>query len=269
MKISTKKSKALVGLDIEAGSVAAAEVGVNGHTAVGKFGIVPLGPGVFREGEVADPEALAHALKQLFAKDKLAKTVRVGLASQRVAVRTLRLPQINDHSELETAVRFQAQDHIPMPLENAVLDWQVVGHSTGENGERQIDVVVVAARRELLGGLMDAVNRAGLRPVGIDLSAFAMVRALARESCEPVEPGDYVDARTPAMTRAGRIWRARPAATLFSTRLARLTPGRLACTATSATSPTSRWLAPIPASSRASRRSVWRGSRKSSPSGGS
>ncbi len=203
MKISTKKSKALVGLDIEAGSVAAAEVGVNGHTAVGKFGIVPLGPGVFREGEVADPEALAHALKQLFAKDKLAKTVRVGLASQRVAVRTLRLPQINDHSELETAVRFQAQDHIPMPLENAVLDWQVVGHSTGENGERQIDVVVVAARRELLGGLMDAVNRAGLRPVGIDLSAFAIVRALARESYEPVEPGGYVDAPDPGDDAGG------------------------------------------------------------------
>jgi type IV pilus assembly protein PilM len=195
--LSTKKSKALVGLDIEAGSVAATEVGVNGHTAVGKFGIVPLGPGVFREGEVTDPGALADALKQLFSKGKLSKTVRVGLASQRVAVRTLRLPQINDGGELETAIRFQAQDHIPMPLENAVLDWQVVGHSTGENGERQMDVVVVAARRELLGGLMDAINGAGLRPVGIDLSAFAMVRALARESHEPVEPGDYVDAPGP------------------------------------------------------------------------
>ena len=160
MKIlSTKKTKALVGLDIEAGSVAAAEVGVNGHTAVGKFGIVPLGAGVFREGEVTDPEALADALKQLFSQGKLSKTVRVGLASQRVAVRTLRLPQINDRGELETAVRFQAQDHIPMPLDNAVLDWQVVGHSTGENGERQMDVVVVAARRELLGGLMEAINK--------------------------------------------------------------------------------------------------------------
>ena len=202
MKIlSTKKTKALVGLDIEAGSVAAAEVGVNGHAAVGKFGIVPLGAGVFREGEVTDPEALADALKQLFSKGKLSKTVRVGLASQRVAVRTLRLPQINDRGELETAVRFQAQDHIPMPLDNAVLDWQVVGHSTGENGERQMDVVVVAARRELLGGLMNAINKAGLRPVGIDLSAFAMVRALARESFEPVEPGDYVDAPGPGDDR--------------------------------------------------------------------
>jgi type IV pilus assembly protein PilM len=192
--LSTGKTKAIVGLDVEAGSVAAAEVATNGHSAVGKFGILPLGAGVFREGEVADPEALGDALKELFAKNKLSKSVRVGIASQRVAVRTLRLPQIEDAAELETAIRFQAQDHIPMPLEQAVLDWQVVGHSNGENGEHHIDVVVVAARRDMLGGLMSALNRAGLRPEGIDLSAFGMIRALARESYSPVDPGDYVDA---------------------------------------------------------------------------
>ena len=195
--LSTTKSKAVVGLDIEAGSVAAAEVASDGHAGVGKFGIAPLDAGIFREGEVTDPEALATAFKQLFTKSKLSKTVRVGLASQRVAVRTLRLPQINDPGELETAIRFQAQDHIPMPLEHAVLDWQVVGQSTGENGERQVDVVAVAARQDMLAGLMDALNRAGLRPVGVDLSAFGMIRALAREPRQPVDPGDYVDAPGP------------------------------------------------------------------------
>jgi len=192
--LSTTKSKAVVGLDVEAGSVAATEVASNGDSAVTKFGMASLGPGTFSEGEVSDPEALGQALKELFSKHKLSKTVRVGLASQRVAVRTLRLPLIEDHTELETAIRFQAQDHIPMPLEQAVLDWQVVGYATGENGERQVDVVAVAARRDMLGGLMQALSRAGLRPVGIDLSAFGMIRALAGESYSPVDPGDYVDA---------------------------------------------------------------------------
>jgi type IV pilus assembly protein PilM len=122
----------------------------------------------------------------------------VGLASQRVAVRTLRLPLIEEKGELETAIRFQAQEHIPMPLDQAVLDWQVVGKASGPNGEPQLDVVAVAARRDMLGGLMSALGRAGLRPVGIDLSAFGMIRALARESFAPVEPGDYVDAPGPA-----------------------------------------------------------------------
>src|SRR5437773_8127252 len=117
--LSKGKAKAVVGLDLEAGSVAAAEVASNGHDAVGKFGILPLGSGIFREGDVSDPEALADVLKELFAKNKLSKAVRVGVSSQKVAVRTLRLPQIEDASELETAIRFQAQDHIPMPLEQA------------------------------------------------------------------------------------------------------------------------------------------------------
>ena len=60
------------------------------------------------------------------------KTVRLGVANQRVAVRTLRLPLIEDDDELETAIRFQAQDHIPMPLDQAVLDWQVVATDGAE-----------------------------------------------------------------------------------------------------------------------------------------
>ena len=194
MLTTSKKSKALVGLDLEAGSAAAAEVSPNGSSSVGKFGVMPLSPGLFREGEVSDPEVLGDALKELFAKKKLSKSVRVGIASQRVAVRSLRLPLIEDASELETAIRFQAQDHIPMPLEQAVLDWQVVGRSAGQNGERQIDVVAVAARRDMLAGLIQALNRAGLRPVGVDLSAFGMIRALATEPHEPVQPADFVDA---------------------------------------------------------------------------
>ena len=195
--LSTNKNKAVVGLDVEAGSVAAAQVASNGDSAVAKFGVAPLGAGVFSEGEVSDPEALGDALKGLFSEHKLSKAVRVGVASQRVAVRTLRLPLIEDHGELDTAIRFQAQDHIPMPLEQAVLDWQVVGQATGANGERQVDVVAVAARRDTLRGLMKALTRAGLRPVGVDLSAFGMIRALAGESHVPVDPGDHVDAPDP------------------------------------------------------------------------
>jgi type IV pilus assembly protein PilM len=192
--LSTTKSKPVVGLDVEAGSVAAVEVASNGHRAVGKFGIASLGPGVFHEGEVADPGALADTLKSLFSQNKLSKTVRVGIASQRVAVRTLRLPRIDDPSELETAIRFQANDQIPMPLEQAALDWQVVGHTDGEGGGPQVDVIVVAARREMLTGLTQALSQAGLRPVGVDLSAFGMIRALVREPRAPVAADEEGDA---------------------------------------------------------------------------
>jgi len=176
--LSTRKNKSIVGLDVEAGSIAATEVGVNGSVEVSKTGVVPLQPGVFREGEVSDVDALTDALKGLFSQHKLGKAVRLGIANQRVAVRTLQLPLIEDDDEIETAVRFQAQDHIQMPLDNAVLDYQVVGRSGGEGGERRMDVVVVAARRDMVDALVGAMRGAGLRPVGIDLSAFGMIRAL-------------------------------------------------------------------------------------------
>jgi type IV pilus assembly protein PilM len=188
------KSKTVVGLDVEAGSIAATEVQANGSVTVSRYGVVSLEPGVFREGEVADAEALGDALGELFSKHKLSRNVRLGIANQRVAVRTLRLPAIEKADELETAIRFQAQDHIPMPLDQAVLDWQVVGHSTGPEGQRQMDVVAVAARRDMLAGVMDALQRASLKAAGIDHSAFGMIRALQRAEHSAVGATGYVAA---------------------------------------------------------------------------
>ena len=180
MRISNaKKSTSLVGLDINASSIAAVELQVNGTVEVVGHGVAPLAPGIFREGEVADPDALGAALKHLFSERKLGNNIRLGIANQRVAVRTLFLPPIPDPKELATAIRFQAQEHIPMPIDRVVLDWEVVGHVEGENGERQIEVVVVAARREMVQAMIGAMNSAGLRPEGIDLAAFGMIRALA------------------------------------------------------------------------------------------
>ena len=192
--LSTGKKKAVVGLDIETGSAAATEVAANGSVSVSRFGTIPLAAGVFRDGEVGDAGALGDALKELFAKSKLSKNVRLGVASQRIAVRMLRMPHIDDPKELETAVRFQAQDHIPMPLDQAVMDWQVAAETTDENGARFLEVVAVAVRRETVRGMLTALRQAGLRPVGVDLSAFGMIRALARDSHEAIGLGDYVDA---------------------------------------------------------------------------
>src|SRR3954449_6795422 len=157
--LSGTKRKSVVGLDIEAGSVAAAEVSVNGGVTVTRHGSAPLPPGAFREGEVVDADLLVPALKELFAREKLSKAVRVGVANQRVVVRTLRLPPIENANELETAVRFQAQDQIPMPLEQAVLDWQVAGTTSSGDGAPSVDVVVVAARRDMVTSLVGALRK--------------------------------------------------------------------------------------------------------------
>jgi type IV pilus assembly protein PilM len=178
--LGKKKGNRLAGLNIEAGSVAVAEVSSNGTSHLVGSAIHPLRPGVFHEGEVIDPDGLATALKELFAQHKLPKSVRLGLGNQRVIVRTLRMPAIEDPKEMEAAIRFQAQEQIPMPLDQAVLEHQVVGGVPAQEGSGpQVDVVVIAARRDMITSFVEPLRRAGLEPAGIDLSAFGMIRALA------------------------------------------------------------------------------------------
>lgn len=183
LQLSRKSDDSLVGLEIEAGSVAAAEVRVNGEVSVVGAAVQPLPPEAFHDGEVRDPASVAEALRALFAANKLSKRVRLGIANQRVVVRTLRLPAIEDPAELETAVRFSAQEQIAMPLDQAVIDHRVVGGAPGADGNTpQVDVIVVAARRDMIAASLQPLRNAGLEPVGVDLSAFGMIRALAGEN---------------------------------------------------------------------------------------
>lgn len=174
----TSPSRTIVGLEIEPGRLTAARaVEADGPLAVRQAATMALEPGVVRDGEVSDPEALTAALRTLFSANRLGKRVRVGVANQRVLVRTLDLPPLEDPKELAAAIRFQAQDHIAMPLEQAVLDHQSLGVIETPEG-RRTRVVVVAARRDMVQRFVAAVRAAGLCPVGVDLSAFALVRAL-------------------------------------------------------------------------------------------
>jgi len=192
MRFGKQKTTSVVGLDIEAGSLAATEIATNGSVRVTASAIGPLDPGTFHEGEVLDADRLAGSLKDLFAEHKLGKRVRLGVGNQRVVVRTVRLPAIEDHKKMEAAVRFQAQEQMPMPLDQAVLEHQVVGGVPAEEGKApQVDVIVVAARRDMVASFLEPIRRAGLDPVGVDLSAFGMIRALAGEDVHAgVSAGD-------------------------------------------------------------------------------
>lgn len=203
---SKKKSQNVVGLDIEAGSVAAAELQVNGVVALRAAAVAPLPPGAFGEGEVADPDALAAGLKALFSAHKLSKRVRLGIANQRIVVRTLRLPAIEDPKALDAAVRFQAQEQMPMPLDQAVLEHHVVGGVPGEDGTApQIDVVVVAARRDMISSFLEPIRRAGLEPVGVDVAAFGMIRALAGAAAPAPAEGEPPRPETVLFCNVGDI----------------------------------------------------------------
>ncbi|MGA2165931.1 MAG: pilus assembly protein PilM [Solirubrobacteraceae bacterium] len=185
----------VVGLDIQPGYIAAVQAHVNGGIVVERAAGVALAPDIMREGEVIDERELGLALQELFRDAGLGKRVRVGLANQRTVLRTLELPPVADRKDLDTAVRFQAEDQVPMPLASAVLDYHSLGVFDTPNGPRQ-RVIVVAAQREMVERLLRAVQHAGLRPEGIDLSAFALIRSLYHPgvvNAQPAHEGEGSD----------------------------------------------------------------------------
>jgi type IV pilus assembly protein PilM len=168
-----------VALDIGSSSLAAAQVkrGRGGYS-VGRTAVRPLPEGLVADGQVLDPEALASHIKRMWRQERMpGRRVRLGVANAQVSVRTLELPRMDDADELRAAVEFEAGEVMPIPLHEAILDFQPLPPLEDEPHDRQ-RIVAVAAQREMIERLVQAVHRAGLRPVGVDLEAFALLRAL-------------------------------------------------------------------------------------------
>ncbi len=172
--------KTAVGLDIGTSSVRAAEMSLGkGQGTLERFGQVALPPGTVKDGEVVDPETVARAIKQLWSTAKFStKKVVLGVSNQKVIVRQVDLPWLPTE-ELKKSLAYQVQDFIPIPVDQAILDFHPLEEFTNESGGRMLRVLLVAASRDMVMSAMDAAQRAGLAPVMVDLTPFAMLRALA------------------------------------------------------------------------------------------
>lgn len=172
------RAAAVTGLEIGATQAIAAEAALSDGAIVARRVVGrPLPAGLVRDGLVTQPDALARELRALFAEHKLARRVRVGLATPRTILRVIDLPPL-DEADVRAVLPMQARDRIPMPLESAVLDHQTIGLVDTPEGQR-LRVVVVATERTGVDALLATLREAGLRAEGIDLSVFAAMRAVA------------------------------------------------------------------------------------------
>lgn len=172
--------RSAIGLDIGTSGVRAAELSFGkGEVTVEKFGQVALPEGAVRDGEVVDPDAVAAAIKQLWAHTRFSsKKVVIGVANQKVIVRQVDLPWMELH-ELKRSLALQVQDLVPMPVEHALLDFHPLEELEGANGTRTLRGLLVAASRDMVRSNLAAVQKAGLSPTMVDLASFAVVRAVA------------------------------------------------------------------------------------------
>jgi type IV pilus assembly protein PilM len=181
-------SHEIVGLKIGASQLAAARVAINGAPRLLQIAASALPSGLVSGGEVRDPDGLANALKAFFKSSGLpTRAVRVGVANNRVGVRTIDIAGVDDPKQLGNAIRFRAQEALPIPLHEAVLDFQVLSERTDDEGALVRRVLFVVAYRDLVDGYANACRQAGLRLVGVDLEAFALLRALSPLAQLPTE----------------------------------------------------------------------------------
>jgi type IV pilus assembly protein PilM len=184
------RQKRLVGLKVGASQIAAARVSNNGAAEVLQLARTELETGVVVGGELREPEKLAEALRDFFKEHNLPKRgVRLGIANNRIGVRSFDIVGIEDAKQLENAVKFRAQEALPIPIEEAVLDYQILGETKNDEGQSVKRILLVVAYRELVDRYVVACRKAGVELVGIDLEAFALLRALSTPR-EVDAPGD-------------------------------------------------------------------------------
>jgi type IV pilus assembly protein PilM len=184
-----KRAKRVVGLKIGASQLAAARIVNNGHPELVQVAREDLGAGLIVGGELREPDLLADALRSFFRKNKLPRTgVRLGIANNRIGVRIFEIAGIDDPKALENAIRFRAQEALPIPIDEAVLDYHVLSERVDDDGQRVRRVLLVVAYRELIDRYVAACKKAGIRLAGIDLEAFALLRALGDAPAGDDEP---------------------------------------------------------------------------------
>ncbi len=183
-----------IGLDIGTSVVRAAEVSVgSAGMTLERLGQVVLPEGAVRDGEVADQPAVVRAIRQLWDGTGFGhKRVVLGVANQRVIVRPDELPWL-PRAELRASLPFQVADRLPFPVETAVLDFFPVEEFTGEAGARFLRGMLVAASRETVLANVRCAEKAGLKPQSVDLTAFAVLRALGARSTYEVGTEALID----------------------------------------------------------------------------
>lgn len=170
--------KHAVGLELDTGEARAVEMkGPLSEPTLTSWGRITLPRGAVEEGMVMRPDEVAPALAELWGQNGIgSREVVLGVANQGVLVRFATFPKVPPE-KLENIIRFQAQDHIPIPLNSVVLDYTILGETEGERGQ-MLEVLLVAARRDMLDNYFKTLAAAHLKPLDMDVTAMAMLRLL-------------------------------------------------------------------------------------------
>jgi type IV pilus assembly protein PilM len=170
-------AKSIVGVDIGDDSIRAVEVKdpSKPHPVVTRFHQLPLPEGAVRAGEVLEPNTVAAVLKKLWSTGGFkTRNIVLGMGNQRVFARDITLPYA-PLEQIRESLPFQVQEHVPMPVSEAVLDFYPVSEVMVD-GVRSINGLLIAATKESVLANISAATIAGLAVMDVDLIPFAITR---------------------------------------------------------------------------------------------
>ncbi len=172
----SKKQRPFVGLDIGSSTVKVVEIrGDNGSKRLTKFGVSePISDAVV-DGEIVDRDHVARAIRNLFSKYHISPRCVVSSVSGRaVMVKKITMDRLSPEDASE-AVLWEAEQHLPFEIADVALDYQIL---ESNSDPKLMDVLLVAAKREMIKAHMDLIKQAGLTPLVIDVDYFAIQNAL-------------------------------------------------------------------------------------------
>ncbi len=170
-------SNHVVGVDFGSSSIRAVEVSDVGSKkpSVSRFYTIPLPEGAVKNGEVLEINTVAAALRQLWSTARFSsKRVVLGVGNAKVLVRDLSVPKLSQR-EMRESLPTYVQEMLPVPVVDALLDFYPISESTTEAGPIVSGLLVAAIKDSVLTNV-NAVQLAGLTPVGVDLIPFALTR---------------------------------------------------------------------------------------------
>jgi type IV pilus assembly protein PilM len=167
------KKKSIVGLDIGSRSIKA---GIISESKKGfsltKFGVVELSPGLIEDGNIVEPVQVANAIRDLFkAYNIKEQNVAVSVGGYSVIVKKINVQTMSE-AQLQETIHFEAEQYIPFDISDVNIDFQILGEVEGN--PNQMNVILVAAKKEMINNYINLIQLANLNPCIIDIDAFAL-----------------------------------------------------------------------------------------------
>ena len=171
-----RAKRPLVGLDIGSSALKAVQLAPAGQSyRVAGLATESVAPGAVVDGVVTDGPAVSAAVRRLFDRGGFrAASVAVALPGKAAIVKRVTLPAMTSR-ELDEAIRWEAEQHVPFPL--AEVHWQYEPLAPASYAAKTVDVLLVAARREIIGALAAVIGDAGHIPAVIDVGGLALQNA--------------------------------------------------------------------------------------------